>query len=93
MSKVIALDVGGTHSRAALLDGDRIAWRASAPTAGQQGPEVMLATMVELLVPLRDVDAPIGVAIAGQVADGCVTAHNPGLLRGWQAFPLAHALS
>ena len=93
MSKAIALDVGGTHSRAALFEHGQIVWRASAATPARQGPQAMLATMVELLVPLHSVQAPIGVAIAGQVADGCVTAHNPDILSGWQAYPLAQALS
>ena len=94
MGKVIALDVGGTHSRAALFDGGRIAWRASVATPGQHGPEAMVAAMAELIAPLREVQAPVGVAIAGQVHDaGCVTAHNPSILRGWQAFPLGPALA
>ncbi|HEX6704442.1 MAG TPA: ROK family protein [Albitalea sp.] len=95
MSEAIALDVGGTHSRAAWFDGSgRIAWRASVPTPGQGGPEAMLETMVQLLAPLRDTPAPLGVAIAGQVsADGCVTAHNPALLCGWSRYPLGETLS
>jgi len=93
LSNVIALDIGGTHSRAALCDGGHITWRASAPTPAQQGPHAMLDTITVLLEPLRTVNAPIGVAIAGQVVDGCVTAHNAGLLRGWQAYPLAAALA
>ena len=94
MSKVIALDVGGTHSRAALFDDGRIAWRASMATPGQRGPEAMVAAMAELIAPLRELRAPIGVAIAGQVHEGGrVTAHNEGILRGWQMFPLGPALS
>jgi N-acylmannosamine kinase len=92
LSPVIALDIGGTQSRAALLDGGRIAWRATAATPAQAGPEAMLATMVELLRPLQAPQAPVGVAIAGQVVDGCVTAHNDSLLRGWRAYPLEQAL-
>jgi len=90
---VIALDIGGTHSRAALVEARRVVWRADAPTPGQQGPDAMLATLVELLTPLRDVVAPVGAAIAGQVAEGCVTAHNAGILRGWDRYPLAQVLA
>lgn len=90
---MIALDVGGTHSRAALFDGGRMRWRGSLPTPGQAGPEAMVETMTELLQPLHDVPAPVGVAIAGQVQGGTVTAHNPGLLSGWDHFPLARALA
>jgi len=93
MGQVIALDVGGTHSRAALFDDAQIVWRDSVPTPSQQGPEVMLAAMLGLLAPLRDIDAPLGVAIAGRVVDGCVTADTPALVRGWHAFPLARTLA
>ena len=93
MSQAIALDVGGTHSRAALFEDGRIVWRASAPTPAQQGPQAMLATMVELLAPLQSVQAPIGVAIAGQVADGRMTALNERILPGWDAYPLTQALT
>jgi len=93
LSKVIALDVGGTHTRAALFDEGRIVWRASVPTPGQDGPQAMVAAMAALVAPLREVPAALGVAIAGQVHDGgCVTAHNEAILRGWQAFPLAATL-
>jgi N-acylmannosamine kinase len=90
---VIALDVGGTHSRAALMRDGEIVWRADAPTPAQAGPEAMADTMAALIRPLAGTPADLGVAIAGQVTDGCVTAHNAGLLRGWTSFPLARALA
>lgn len=93
MAQVIALDVGGTHSRAALWDGGHIVWRASAPTPGLHGPDAMATTMADLLAPVRSVDAPVGVAIAGLVVDGRVTAHNEGVLRGWSSYPLAQRLA
>jgi N-acylmannosamine kinase len=93
LSQAIALDVGGTQSRAALFEDGQIVWRASAATPAQQGPQAMLATMIELLAPLQAVQAPIGVAIAGQVADGCMTAINTAILPGWHAYPLARTLS
>lgn len=92
MSRVIALDIGGTQSRAALIDAGRIAWRASVATPAQAGPDAMVAAMRELLRPLGEPGLPLGVAIAGQVVDGCVTAHNDSLLRGWRAYPLQRAL-
>lgn len=92
VGKVIALDIGGTHSRAAVFDGTQIVWRDQRPTPGQLGPQGMLDTMLALVAPLRDLTVPVGVAIAGQVAGGCVTAHNSAILRGWQAYPLAAAM-
>jgi N-acylmannosamine kinase len=90
---VIAVDVGGTHSRAALFQDGQMRWRGSAPTPSQAGPEAMVDTMAALLLPLEGTAAPVGVAIAGQVRDGTVTAHNAGLLKGWEAFPLERALA
>lgn len=90
---MIALDVGGTNSRAALMRDGGIVWRADAPTPAQAGPEAMADTMAALIRPLAATPADLGVAIAGQVTDGCVTAHNTGLLRGWTSFPLAQALA
>lgn len=93
MDKVIALDIGGTQSRAALFEDERIAWRAVVPTPGQQGPQAMLDAVVDMLGSVRTHDAKVGVAIAGQVAGGRVTAHNDALLRGWNAWPLQQALA
>ncbi len=91
--RVIALDVGGTHSRAAVFDGGRMVWRRSLPTPGQAGPQAMVDTMAELLHPLDATAAPVGVAIAGQVRGGSVTAHNAGILKDWRDFPLEQALA
>jgi N-acylmannosamine kinase len=93
MRRVIALDIGGTQSRAALLDSGRIVWRASTSTSAQAGPEAMVAAMCDLLQPLNEPGVPVGVAIAGQVVDGAVTAHNDSLLRGWRAYPLQQVLA
>ncbi|WP_198415042.1 ROK family protein [Piscinibacter terrae] len=91
--EVIALDVGGTRSRAALVRGGEIVWRADASTPAQAGPQAMTDAMAALIHPLAGQPACIGVAIAGQVVNGCVTAHNAGLLRSWTDFPLTRALS
>ena len=88
---MIAVDIGGTHSRAALFDGDRIAWRASVATPAHEGPQAVVGAVTELLAPWhQEAILPIGVAVAGFVVGGSVTAHHG--LRGWQAFPLADAL-
>jgi N-acylmannosamine kinase len=93
VQKLIAFDIGGTHSRITLFDGGKIVWRNEAPTPGREGPEAIVARMAELHEPLNSLGAPIGVAITGQIVDGHVTAHNPELLPGWQSYPLQAALS
>ena len=92
MAQVIALDVGGTRSRAALFDSDAIVWRDSVPTRGQDGPDAMVESMMKLLAPLHAVAAPIGAGIAARVVNGRVTAHNETVLRGWSGYPLAERL-
>ncbi|WP_165794896.1 ROK family protein [Solimicrobium silvestre] len=98
MQKVVVFDIGGSNSRIALFDGDDIVWRDQAATPGQQGPDAMVARMVELYLPtlnqrLLNLDVNIGVAITGQIVDGCVTAHNAAVLPGWQSYPLQKVLS
>lgn len=90
--RVIALDVGGTHSRAALIEDGRILKRHQRPTPAHDGPVAVVAALNELLAPWHhERSLPIGVAIAGFVVDGCVTAHAG--LPGWNAYPLAARLS
>jgi len=97
VNQIIALDVGGTKSRIALIEDGRIAWRDERDTLRAAGPAAMLEQMIELLRPMQrphvPIDAPIGVAITGQIADGCVTAHNSAVLPGWQRYPLRRQLS
>lgn len=93
MNQVIAFDIGGTNSRIALFEHGKIIWRDEAITPGQQGPATMLETMLGLLPQLEARSAPIVVAIAAQIINGCVNANNQNILRGWHNFPLASALS
>lgn len=93
MNRTIALDVGGTVSRIALIEDGDIAWRNAVDTPRTEGPYAMFEQMVELWRPMRHLDAPIGVAITGQIVDGCVTAHNSDVLPGWRAYPLRQMLS
>ncbi|MEK8033631.1 ROK family protein [Ideonella sp. DXS29W] len=89
--RVIALDVGGTHSRVALIEDGRIIERAQRSTPARHGPPAVVAALDELLAPWRaEPSLPIGVAIAGVVAGPGVTAHAG--LPGWNAYPLAARL-
>lgn len=97
MKQVIALDIGGSKSRIALVENGAITWRAEAETPRADGPQAMLERMVALFEPVRERnelnDAPLGVAITGQIADGCVTAHNAAVLPGWDRYPLRRELA
>jgi N-acylmannosamine kinase len=93
----IALDIGGTNSRIALFEDGRIVWRKQLPTPGSQGPQAMLQTMGDLRAGLDGFKLPpcipTGVAIAAQVANGCVNTDNQSILRGWQHVPLRALLA
>lgn len=93
MNQTIALDIGGTLSRIALVEDGCIAWRHAAETPRAAGPQAMLEQMLELIEPLRHLAAPIGVAVTGQIVDGCVTAHNSAVLPGWSHYPLRQMLA
>jgi predicted NBD/HSP70 family sugar kinase len=89
----LALDLGGTTTRAALVRGGRVEERSVAPTPAREGPEAAVAVAAELLTPfVGRVDA-VCVAATGRVHDGRVSAVNRATLPGWDGFPLARALS
>jgi len=93
MKQVIVFDIGGTQSRIALLENGQIVWRDQLATPSQDGPAAMLDVMAQLYQQLSHLDAPVAVAVTGQIVDGCVTAHNPALLPGWHSYPLQQRLS
>lgn len=89
----LALDLGGTTTRAALVRGGRVEQRSVAPTPAREGPEAAVAVAAELLTPfVGRVDA-VCVAATGRVHDGRVSAVNRATLPGWDEFPLARALA
>lgn len=89
----LALDVGGTSTRAALVRGARVLERREAATPARAGPEAVVAAAAELLAPLAGAADVVCVAATGRVAGGRVTAVNPATLPGWDAFPFAEALA
>lgn len=93
MNQVIALDIGGTRSRVALIEQGQITWHDEAPTPRTAGPAAMLEQMLQLLEPVRKHEVPVGVAITGHIVDGGVTAHNSAVLPGWQQYPLQRELA
>ena len=89
----LALDLGGTTTRAALVRGGKVEERREAPTPAREGPEAAVAVAAELLAPfVGRVDA-VGVAATGRVHDGHVSAVNRATLPGWDGFPLGPSLA
>ncbi|MER5867501.1 ROK family protein [Kitasatospora sp. NPDC002040] len=96
---VIALDVGGTGMKGALLDRDLrpLATRRS-PTPRRRGPDAVVDGIVETLVSLAD-DAALGgltVRRAGVVVPGIVDTERSVAVHaanlGWHELPLASVL-
>ena len=95
---VVAVDIGGTKTAAALVDRDaRILETLSAPTPGADGPEAILGTVIGLareLAARPDVRVhALGVGTAGvvDVARGAIVSATDTLAR-WAGTPVAAVL-
>ncbi|MFC5848102.1 ROK family protein [Deinococcus petrolearius] len=89
---LLALDIGGTSMRAALVEGGRVTERLQAPTPKPATPDAVLAAAAELAGPLAARAGALGVACAGAVAGGRVTATAAHTFPGWTDIPLADTL-
>ncbi|GHF57415.1 N-acylmannosamine kinase [Deinococcus metalli] len=90
---LLALDVGGTSMRAALVVGGRITERVEAATPKPSTPDAVIPAAVALARPLAARATALGVACAGAVAQGRVTATATHTFPGWVDIPLAQRLS
>lgn len=90
---VLALDVGGTTTRAARVEGNAIVWRAEAPTPARRGPDAVIGAALDLLGGAGSGATALGVAMTGRVVRGRVTALNTETLPGWTDVPLAERLA
>ncbi len=94
MPGILAIDVGGTGLKAAVIDdkGDMLTDRARVPTPHPCPPKVFLEAITELVKPFPAFDR-ISVGFPGVVRNGCIlTAPNLGT-EDWSGFELAEALS
>ncbi|MGI5339446.1 ROK family protein [Streptomyces sp. CA-181903] len=101
MKHVIALDVGGTGIKAALMGADTtLVHETLRPTDRDQGPDAVVARILDLAAELRDQGekefgepaAAVGVAIPGVVDTDTGTAVYAANL-GWRDLPLRDLLS
>ncbi|EYB67631.1 ROK domain-containing protein [Deinococcus phoenicis] len=92
-SPLLALDIGGTSMRAALVTGGRVRQRRETRTPQPALPEAVLAAALDLAAPLLPDAAAVGVACAGAVARGRVTATATQTFPGWTDIPLEQRLS
>lgn len=90
---LLALDIGGTTTRAALVVGGRVTERVECPTPRPAAPQAVLASALELAEPLARKAKAVGVACAGAVYGGTVTATAVHTFPGWIKIPVADTLS
>ena len=89
----LAVDIGGTHLKAGILDGDGmiVAGPNRVDTPHPSGPDVLIASLLQLIAPLGQFSR-VSVGFPGVVRGGhTLTAPNLGT-ELWQNFPLADEL-
>ncbi|WP_394649282.1 ROK family protein [uncultured Deinococcus sp.] len=89
---LLALDIGGTSMRAALVEEGRVTERLQASTPRPATPEAVLAAAAELAGPLAARAGALGIACAGAVAGGRVTATATHTFPGWTDIALQDTL-
>lgn len=92
--ETLAIDLGGTKIAAALVAGGRVTQRRQAATPRDGGPAGLVAAVQALVAPLLPgASGPVGVAATGLVAEGTVSAVNPGTLGLPERLPLQALLA
>jgi len=89
----VAVDLGGSRCRVALVRGAHVVERREVATPAQAGPEAVVAALAALITTWPQYRSGVHVAATGRVHEGRVTAVNRATLPGWDAFPLAASLS
>ena len=97
MSAFLAIDFGGTRSRAALFDADmRMRRRAETLSRVRDGPEAVLDRLIALGKSLTGADnepAAIGIAAPGPLDTAAGLIIKAETLPGWSNVPIAPTLS
>lgn len=88
--RVVGIDLGGTHLRAALVATDGGIVRARrVPTDASGGPEAIIGQMVGLIDEMRDGDTvAVGIGIPGAFDADAGTVLGIPALSGWNGLPL-----
>ena len=93
----IAIDLGGTQLRVALVEGNRLLGRAALPTDTAAGPAGILSRINQLIDQLSGRDRAnitgIGMSCAGPINTETGTVTDIPTLPGWNDFPVGDELS
>lgn len=90
----LTVDIGGTTTRVAVVEGRVLRQRHEMPTRAATGPEDLIRRLLALIAEVWPGQAPgtVGVACTGRVHGGHVTAVNTQTMPGWRSVPLQAAL-
>jgi N-acetylmannosamine-6-phosphate 2-epimerase/N-acetylmannosamine kinase len=86
---VLAIDIGGTKTMAALVRGDDVIDDVTIATERQAGPDAWLAAIANHTSAWRGRYDRIGIAATGFIHEGCWSALNPATLDIPDRYPLA----
>ncbi|MFO1068278.1 MAG: ROK family protein [Geminicoccaceae bacterium] len=89
---VIAIDLGGTNLRAALVEDGQVLQRHALPTRPADGAESWLEAIARLAAPWSHQATALGVSVTGIVRGGRWTAINPEVLPVPAGLPLVREL-
>jgi N-acylmannosamine kinase len=86
---VLALDIGGTKTAAALVEDGRVLERRQLPTPPAPDPPTLVETALEAARPLLGTATRVGVASGGLATDGTLRAVNEAMFRLPAPVPFA----
>ncbi|MDL2401927.1 putative N-acetylmannosamine-6-phosphate 2-epimerase [Rhizobium mayense] len=85
---ILAIDIGGTKTMAALVRGSDVLDEITVPTARQEGPDAWLAAIADRAGIWKDRYSRVGIAVTGFVQDGRWSALNPATLGIPDQYPI-----
>lgn len=93
MKPTLAIDIGGTKTLVALVQGEQVLGTQTAPTSRADGPEQWIEQSASLAGKWQGQYDLCGVTVTGAVRDGLWSAMNPKTLNIPDSFPIAQQFS
>ena len=90
---VLAVDIGGTKTMAALVQGGDVLDEITVATAREAGPDTWLAAIADKARMWKDRYSRVGIAVTGFVQEGHWSALNPATLGIPDQYPLVERAS
>ena len=91
-SRILAIDIGGTKTLAALVEGATILKEIKVPTSRENGPDAWIAGVAQAVAPWNAAFERVGVAVTGFVNAGLWSALNPATLGIPDNYPLVETV-